>query len=443
MSGTGQHAVTAAILSAVVVLAVLAEARPAAAQRLGETPPAQLPPDARFGTNPLRLDVGDLNLPPGFGVGVAAAGVVDPGSATARAGSSGSAGFGVAAGTGAGAIGSGAFVFVPADPPPPTRLPPNARLAATAISGFGVDDLRLPPGFGVPVGGATQVTAALTFVPADPPPPARLPPNARLDVDSIRGFDVDNLNLPPGFGVPVGGSGEAVSAGSGAATLPAGTIAGLGEGAVAAGGVPVPATAATAPVRPGGALTFVAADPPPPARPPAGASFNVSGVSFGESGVSLGTDSNVTFRDSAIRGAGAGTSLPGLSVVEEDGGLRFTVGADVLFDFDKATLRPEAGPILRRLVEQVRAEVPRARYMVEGHTDAKGTDVYNLGLSNRRARSVKDWFVSQGAVSSREVLTMGLGENSPVAPNTHPDGSDDPEGRQRNRRVEVLVTPRP
>lgn len=391
MSGTRRRAATAAAISAAAALVVLAEARPAVGQRLGEAPPARLPPDARFATNPLRLNVRDLNLPPGFGVGVAAVGAVDLGSATARAGSSGSAEFGVAAGTGAGAVGSGAVVFVPADPPPPTRLPPNARLAANSISGFSVDDLR----------------------------------------------------LPPGFGVPVGGSGGAVSAGSGATTLPAGTIAGPGEGAVAAGGSPVPATAAAAPVRPVGALTFVAADPPPPARPPAGASFNVSGVSFGESGVSLGRDSNVTFRDSAIRGAGAGTNLPGLSVVEEDGGLRFTVGADVLFDFDKATLRPEAGPILRRLVDQVKAEVPRARYMVEGHTDAKGTDVYNLGLSNRRARSVKEWFVSQGAVSSREVLTVGLGENSPVAPNTHPDGSDDPEGRQRNRRVEVLVTPRP
>jgi len=95
-------------------------------------------------------------------------------------------------------------------------------------------------------------------------------------------------------------------------------------------------------------------------------------------------------------------------------------------------------------VEQVRAEVPsRVRYMVEGHTDAKGTDVYNLGLSNRRARSVRDWFVKQGAVTPRDITTVGLGEGDPVAPNERPDGSDDPEGRQRNRRVEILVTPLP
>jgi outer membrane protein OmpA-like peptidoglycan-associated protein len=133
-----------------------------------------------------------------------------------------------------------------------------------------------------------------------------------------------------------------------------------------------------------------------------------------------------------------------VSVRAEGAGLRFTLGTDILFDFNKFDLRAEVDPILRKLVEQVRAEVPsRARCMVEGHTDAKGTDVYNLGLSNRRAKLVRDWFVKHGAVTSRDITTVGLGEGSPVAPNERPDGSDDPEGRQRNRRVEIVVTPLP
>jgi outer membrane protein OmpA-like peptidoglycan-associated protein len=241
---------------------------------------------------------------------------------------------------------------------------------------------------------------------------------------------VSHLSLPTGFGVGVVGT----TAAFGTATTGAGATAGV----------------VAAPARWSGPLTFVAADPAPPARLPAGARFGSGGVSFGESDVSPGRVSNVNFGGSpaALGGVGAGfggaTDLGGMSVQAEGGGLRFTLGADVLFDFDKFNLRTEADPVLRKLVEQVRAEVPsRARYMVEGHTDAKGTDVYNLGLSNRRAKSVRDWFVKHGAVTSRDITTVGLGEGSPVAPNERPDGSDDPEGRQRNRRVEIVVTPLP
>jgi outer membrane protein OmpA-like peptidoglycan-associated protein len=91
----------------------------------------------------------------------------------------------------------------------------------------------------------------------------------------------------------------------------------------------------------------------------------------------------------------------------------------------------------------VRGQVPRARYQVEGHTDAKGTDAYNDRLSQRRARSVRDWLVREAGVAPTRIGTLGFGERRPVAPNERPDGSDDPEGRQRNRRVEILVTPLP
>lgn len=60
----------------------------------------------------------------------------------------------------------------------------------------------------------------------------------------------------------------------------------------------------------------------------------------------------------------------------------------------------------------------------------------------RRAESVRNWLAQAGGVPRPAISTVGYGESRPVAPNGTPDGRDDPEGRQRNRRVELLVTPR-
>jgi outer membrane protein OmpA-like peptidoglycan-associated protein len=181
-----------------------------------------------------------------------------------------------------------------------------------------------------------------------------------------------------------------------------------------------------------GSVTLLAEEEPPDG-PPGKASFPAAPLSF--------PGANLSFATAAIAGAAAPADLAGLSVQEEDGRLRFTLGADVLFDFDKARLRPEAEPVLRRLVEEVRERVGAATFAVEGHTDAKGDDGYNLKLSDRRAHSVRDWLVSHGGIGGNAVTMASYGETRPVAPNQHADGSDDPEGRQRNRRVEILVTP--
>lgn len=114
------------------------------------------------------------------------------------------------------------------------------------------------------------------------------------------------------------------------------------------------------------------------------------------------------------------------------------LSADVLFDFDKADLRPEAAGELGK-VAQVLTAHPGAPVTIEGHTDAKGNDAYNQGLSERRAASVKAWLVANGGAPADAITTRGRGETEPVAPNTKPDGSDDPEGRQKNRRVEITV----
>ena len=116
--------------------------------------------------------------------------------------------------------------------------------------------------------------------------------------------------------------------------------------------------------------------------------------------------------------------------------VRIALSADVLFDFDKADLRPEARPSLDKVVALFKS-YPKATATVEGHTDSKGDDAYNQKLSERRAESVRKWLAANG--SGLKMSTRGWGEKKPVAPNATPDGKDDPEARQKNRRVEIIV----
>lgn len=135
----------------------------------------------------------------------------------------------------------------------------------------------------------------------------------------------------------------------------------------------------------------------------------------------------------------------GIEAVLEELGAKVTqqeividLSADVLFDFDKADLRPEATAELSK-VAQVLGAHAGAPIRIDGHTDAKGSDAYNQRLSEQRAESVKAWLVTNAGVDAATVTTRGWGEAQPVAPNAKPDGSDDPEGRQRNRRVAITI----
>ena len=109
--------------------------------------------------------------------------------------------------------------------------------------------------------------------------------------------------------------------------------------------------------------------------------------------------------------------------------------ADVLFDFDKATLRPDAAGPLDKAAELIKS-YPQAPLTVVGHTDSKGADDYNEALSRRRAETVANALQQRTA---RLPQAEGRGEREPVAPNALPDGRDDPQGRQRNRRVQILI----
>lgn len=110
----------------------------------------------------------------------------------------------------------------------------------------------------------------------------------------------------------------------------------------------------------------------------------------------------------------------------------------VNFDFDKATLRPDAVAILGEAAEILK-RYPDLRVEVAGHTDSKGTDEYNQKLSERRATAVYNYLQQNGVDASRMVGPIGYGESRPIAPNTNEDGSDNPEGRAKNRRTELNV----
>jgi OOP family OmpA-OmpF porin len=110
---------------------------------------------------------------------------------------------------------------------------------------------------------------------------------------------------------------------------------------------------------------------------------------------------------------------------------KITFAADVLFDFDKATIKPEGKVKLDELAAKVK-DINLEVVIAIGHTDSIGTDAYNQGLSVRRADSVKAYMVSKGIEPNR-VYTEGKGEKQPIASNTTRDG------RQKNRRVDIEV----
>lgn len=129
--------------------------------------------------------------------------------------------------------------------------------------------------------------------------------------------------------------------------------------------------------------------------------------------------------------------LTSLNATEKDGDIHISLPGDVLFDFDKSDIRADARPVLAKLIDVLKA-YPDAPVTIEGHTDAKGGDDYNLALSDRRAASVKTYLGRSGAKADR-FTTKGFGEAKPVASNIKANGSDDPAGRQKNRRVEFVI----
>jgi len=116
---------------------------------------------------------------------------------------------------------------------------------------------------------------------------------------------------------------------------------------------------------------------------------------------------------------------------------RLRVLGDALFDFDKATLRPDAEETLAAAGAEI-LKAGKHPVTIEGHTDSIGGADYNMALSENRARAVRDWLAAHGFIPAESAI-KGYGKTRPIAPNTTPDGKDDPQGRQKNRRVEIVI----
>lgn len=129
---------------------------------------------------------------------------------------------------------------------------------------------------------------------------------------------------------------------------------------------------------------------------------------------------------------------PGVRFQEGEDFAIITMDGAILFDFDKYDLRSDDLGTLLQMLSLLTSRYPDAPLEIHGHTDSVGTDDYNQTLSERRADAVKDWLERNGWPSDR-LRSVGFGKSTPVAPNFHLDGSYNSEGRQKNRRVEVII----
>ena len=111
------------------------------------------------------------------------------------------------------------------------------------------------------------------------------------------------------------------------------------------------------------------------------------------------------------------------------------LSGDVLFDFDKAIVKPAADPILHQAAATIRAKTtPRLRaILINGHADSTGGAAYNEKLSEQRAEAIAKWFTSRNLVPQPLLRPQGFGETQPRFPNTTP------ENRAKNRRVEIIM----
>jgi outer membrane protein OmpA-like peptidoglycan-associated protein len=124
--------------------------------------------------------------------------------------------------------------------------------------------------------------------------------------------------------------------------------------------------------------------------------------------------------------------IPGAKVERIDEGIKVEFNEKILFAFSKSDLSDSAKMNLDKLATALK-NYPNTNIEIQGHTDSRGTEEYNMGLSLRRANAVRDYLVSQGIDGSR-MTVKGYGESAPAYSN------DTPEGMAQNRREEFLIT---
>jgi outer membrane protein OmpA-like peptidoglycan-associated protein len=150
----------------------------------------------------------------------------------------------------------------------------------------------------------------------------------------------------------------------------------------------------------------------------------------------------LTGRAAAKTGELRGADVPGFSNLDDllarTGPLSsetapILMPTDLLFDYDKTDLRPQALASLEKLGTLIRRN-PQAAFVIEGHTDSFGSDTYNLELSRRRAESVKAWLVTMMKIPAGRIDARGYGKSRLIAP-----ASGTIEEQQINRRVEIVI----
>jgi OOP family OmpA-OmpF porin len=117
---------------------------------------------------------------------------------------------------------------------------------------------------------------------------------------------------------------------------------------------------------------------------------------------------------------------------------RVSITLNIYYDFDKYKLSDTAKQTIDKMVMPLFDLFPNGIIEIGSHTDSKGTDLYNIRLSQKRSESVVSYIISKG-ISGERLVAKGYGMRNPIAPNTNKDGSDNPEGRQLNRRTEFKV----
>jgi outer membrane protein OmpA-like peptidoglycan-associated protein len=139
----------------------------------------------------------------------------------------------------------------------------------------------------------------------------------------------------------------------------------------------------------------------------------------------------------ALASASLALSQPQVEVKKEAKTEIVELPSDILFDSNKAEIRPGAAASLDRAAAIMRERgVKSAR--VEGYTDSIGSPEHNQKLSEMRAEAVRKWLVDKAGLVNVRFDVVGFGATHPAAPNVNADGSDNPEGRRKNRRVAIV-----
>lgn len=127
--------------------------------------------------------------------------------------------------------------------------------------------------------------------------------------------------------------------------------------------------------------------------------------------------------------------IPNTTVTRQEDRLVVTMSESIIFDVNSAALKPQSMQTLDQIAAVMKNN-PDSDIIVKGHTDSTGAEKYNQDLSERRAKAVKNYLITKDVAAAR-ITALGFGKTMPIAPN------DTPDGREKNRRVEIEIKPKP